>query len=113
MDDSVTVVVGGKEMNFGKLGTCIHDGVRTADAPVGRAVFGAPTTSYDVGRKTQLHETSRRHSEHCGIDAVVAGLGLAAEQTALTFVEFAKKPFPGGTYGTGPRLETTRAARGR
>ena len=50
--------------------------------------------SYDLWRNTQLHERSRQHSEHCGIDAIVAGSGLSAEQAAQTLVELAKKHFP-------------------
>ena len=64
------------------------------DVLLDRVVFGAPVTSYDLWRKMHLHETSRQHSEHCGLDVIVAGTGLNAEQAAQTLVELAKKHFP-------------------
>ena len=69
-------------------------GERTVDVLMGKVVCGAPATSYDLWRKTHLHETSRQHSEHCGIDVIVAGSGLNAEQAAQTLVELAKKHYP-------------------
>ena len=50
--------------------------------------------SYDLWRKMHLHETSRQHSEHCGIDVIVAGTGLNAEQAAQTLVQLAKRHYP-------------------
>ena len=85
----------------------MRDGERTVDVILDRVVFGAPVTSYDLWRKMHLHGTSRRHSEHCGIDVIVAGSGLHAEQAAQTLVELAKEHYPPrGSKGT---LNTTLA----
>ena len=54
-------------------------------------------TSYDLWRKMNPHETSRRHNEHCGINVIVAGSGLHAEQAAQTLVELANQHYPEST----------------
>ena len=92
VDDAVHVEVDDqKEIMYSAMRTGLSDGQRTVDVVLDRIVFGAPVTSYDLWRKMHLHETSRQHSEHCGIDVIVAGSGLSAEQAAQTLVQLAKK----------------------
>merc|ERR1711894_254891 len=94
IDDAVHTEVDNKELKYSMMRTGLRDGSRTVDVLLDRVVFGAPVTSYDLWRKMHLHETSRQHSEHCGIDVIVAGSGLNAEQAAQALVELAKKHYP-------------------
>ena len=94
VDDAVRAEVDNKELKYSMMRAGLRDGSRTVDVLSDRVVFGAPVTSYDLWRKMHLHETSRRHGEHCGIDVIVAGSGPNAEQAAQTLVELAKKHYP-------------------
>ena len=85
-DQGVHAEVDQKELKYSAMRTGLRDGSRTVDVLLDRVVFGAPVTSYDLSRKMHLHKTSRRHSEHCGIDVIVAGTGFNAEQAAQTLM---------------------------
>ena len=45
--------------------------LRTIDTFLDQIVFGVPVTGFDLWQVGQLHETSRRRNNECGLDVIV------------------------------------------
>ena len=61
-------------------------GGRTVDTVLDRVVFGEPITPFDLYQRNRLHETSRRRNGECGLDVIVCGRSMTADQAAETLV---------------------------
>ena len=87
----------------------VRDGKRTVDTILDRVVFGEPVFAEDLWNLHRLHESSRRRSNECGLDVIVASAMwrrghthtrqpmMTASEAAQRLVQLAVQLDPDGT----------------
>ena len=91
-DPDVDIVVDDRALSYSLHKT--GRGGRTVDTVLDRVVFGEPVTPFDLYQRNKLFETSRRRNGECGLDVIVCGQTMTADQAAETLVALAKQHFP-------------------
>ena len=108
-DPDVQLVVSNRGLSYSAQtqGVSNTTSKRTIDTFLDQVVFGTPVTGFDLWQVGQLHETSRRRNNECGIDVIVAAATrrgttggsvihnkFTADEAAQSLVSLAKEHFP-------------------